>query len=58
MKTSLKITLVLLLVLLSNNILIAQGPPPPPPPPGLPINGGLVGLILAAIIYGVKKIKN
>ncbi len=33
-------------------------PPSPPPPPGLPIDGALPVLMLAALFYGVKnKIK-
>ncbi|OAD45780.1 hypothetical protein LPB303_05695 [Polaribacter atrinae] len=31
---------------------------PPPPPPGLPIDGGLLFLVISGIIYGVKKVKN
>tara|TARA_B110000977_G_scaffold126715_1_gene161977 strand:+ start:75 stop:212 length:138 start_codon:yes stop_codon:yes gene_type:complete len=45
--------------------MIAQGtvpgpkpPPPVPPPPGLPINSGLLFLLIAGIVYGVKKLKN
>ena len=48
----------LLLLLLFPLIMIAQGPPPPPPPPGLPIDGGLLFLLMAGIAYGVKKLKN
>ena len=49
----------LLLLLLFPLIMIAQGPPPPPPPPpGLPIDGGLLFLLMAGIVYGVKKLKN
>ena len=50
----------LLLLLLFPLIMIAQGPPPPPPPPppGLPIDGGLLFLLIAGIAYGVKKLKN
>ena len=35
-------------------------PPPagPPPPPGLPVDGGLVFLIVSGILYGIKKAKN
>ena len=37
----------------------APAPPAgPPPPPGLPIDGGLLFLVISGIIYGVKKIKN
>mgnify|MGYP001152013775 CR=1 FL=1 len=55
----------LLLLLLFPLIMIAQGTglpgprtPPPPPPPGLPIDGGLLFLLIAGIVYGVKKLKN
>ena len=36
---------------------MAQGPPPPtpPPPPGLPVDDGVMGLFLLALIYGVYK---
>lgn len=37
---------------------IVPPPIPPPPPPGLPIDGGIGFLILGAIIYGTKNIKN
>ena len=47
----------LLLLLLFPLIMIAQGPPPPPPP-GFPIDGGLLFLLIAGIVYGVKKLKN
>jgi hypothetical protein len=47
----------LLLLLLFPLIMIAQGPPPPPPP-GLPIDGGLLFLLIAGMAYGVKKLKN
>jgi len=40
-------------------ISMAQGgtppPPMPPPPPGLPIDGGVVVLFIAAIAYGIYK---
>jgi len=45
------------LLLLFPLILIAQGPPPPTPP-GLPIDGGLLFLLIAGVAYGVKKIKD
>ena len=39
---------------------MAQGatppPPSPPPPPGLPIDGGIIALLVVALIYGVYKI--
>ncbi|MFK7832228.1 MAG: PID-CTERM protein-sorting domain-containing protein [Winogradskyella sp.] len=37
---------------------IAQNTPPPPmppPPPGLPIDGGVIALFLAALVYGIYK---
>lgn len=49
-------TLTLVVTVLSTQ-LFAQGPPPPPPPPGLPIDGGLFTLLLAAVGYGYKKLK-
>lgn len=33
-------------------------PIPPPPPPGLPINGGVIFLLLSGLVYGVKKVIN
>ncbi|MCL7754572.1 PID-CTERM protein-sorting domain-containing protein [Polaribacter sp. Z022] len=37
---------------------IVPPPAPPPPPPGLPINGGLIFLIISGIFYGVKKVRD
>ena len=54
----------LLLLLLFPLIMIAQNHPPTPTqnmtptPPGLPIDGGLLFLLMAGIAYGVKKVKN
>ncbi len=53
----------LLLLLLFPLTMISQGPPQPPPPPpglppGLPIDGGLLFLLIAGMAYGVKKLKN
>jgi len=39
---------------------IAQAVPPPvppPPPPGLPIDGGVLFLLIAGMAYGVKTIR-
>ena len=33
-------------------------PPPPPPPNSLPIDGGLIFLLLTAVLFGIKKLKN
>jgi hypothetical protein len=48
------------LLLLFPLVMIAQntGLPGPPPPPGLPIDGGLLFLLIAGVAYGVKKIKD
>ncbi len=40
---------------------IAQGPPPPGGPTGpnsnMPIDGGLVFLIVVAVVFGVRKLR-
>jgi len=33
----------------------AGDPPPPTPPPGLPVDGGVLALLVAGLFYGVKK---
>ncbi|WP_336127480.1 hypothetical protein [Mesoflavibacter sp. CH_XMU1422-2] len=44
------------------NLILAQAqtppppPPPLPPPPGLPVDNGIMFLIVAALIYGVYKV--
>ncbi|MGI9532473.1 PID-CTERM protein-sorting domain-containing protein [Lutimonas sp.] len=40
--------------IIGTDIVVAQGPPPPPP--GLPIDGGLIGLLAVGVGYAVKKI--
>jgi len=45
---------ILLLFLVSTDV-FPQGPPPPPP--GLPIDGGVLFLLISGIVYAVKKIK-
>ena len=40
--------------ILGTDMMFAQGPPPPPP--GLPIDGGLIGLLALGAGYAVKKI--
>ena len=42
--------------ILVSDIVLAQGPPPPPP--GVPVDGGILGLILLGVGYAVKKIYN
>jgi hypothetical protein len=43
-----------LALIFSASVTFAQGPPPPPP--GMPIDGGIVGLMVIAIGYAIKKI--
>lgn len=31
-------------------------PPTPPPPPGLPVDGGIVALLIASLGYGIYKV--
>ena len=33
-------------------------PIPPPPPPGLPIDGGILFLLVAGLFYGIRKVKD
>jgi hypothetical protein len=50
----------IVLLLLFPLTTMAQGPPPPPPPPppGLPIDSGIVYLLLLGVAYGISKVKN
>ena len=49
----------IVLLLLFPLITIAQGgPPAPPPPPGLPIDSGIVYLLLLGVAFGISKVKN
>ena len=50
---------VIILLLLFPLITMAQGPPPPPPPPpGLPIDSGIVYLLLLGVAFGIRKVKD
>ena len=31
-------------------------PPTPPPPPGLPVDSGIVALLIVSVIYGLYKV--
>lgn len=49
-----------LLVVFFTTISYGQAVPPPippPPPPGLAIDSGIVFLLIAGILFGVKKLK-
>ena len=37
---------------------IVPPPAPPPPPPGLPLDGGILFLVISGVIYGVKKVRD
>jgi len=44
-------------LLLMSVVIYAQGPnPPPPPQPGLPIDGGLLMLLVVGAIFGAFMI--
>ncbi len=49
-----------ILFVLISFVCVAQSvmppPPSPPPPPGLPIDGGLLALLVLGLIYGAKKL--
>ena len=54
-----KKTVTSILFVLISFVCSAQMPPPPQPPPGpvgLPIDSGLVVLLLAGIVFGIYKI--
>ncbi len=53
----LKVILFTTLIFNTSTLLFAGGGPPPPPPP-LPIDGGIIGLIVIAIGYAIKKIRD
>ena len=55
---TIKIMLFFAGLLCCNSIFASNNPPPPipPPPPGLPIDGGLLVLMLASVILGFYKI--
>jgi hypothetical protein len=51
------ITLVLLLLSIQLYSQAVPPPIPPPPPPGLPIDSGVMYLLLGGLLFGIKKIK-
>jgi hypothetical protein len=53
-----RILLVAAVFFLSNFSFAAPEPPPPttPPPPGLPIDGGLVIMVVLGLLFGAYKI--
>ena len=55
MKRKQILTLCILALTFSVSSQVAPPPIPPPPPPGLPIDGGILFLLVSGIIYGIKK---
>jgi len=52
-----RIKLVIIAFFASSLSVFAQQPPPPPtPPPGFPIDGGLIVLMVFALLLGLYKI--
>lgn len=49
-------TMAIVIITLQTYAQIVPPPVPPPPPPGLPIDGGVILLLIGGIIYGVRKI--
>ncbi|MEE9408413.1 MAG: hypothetical protein V3V28_10105 [Polaribacter sp.] len=55
-----KTYLALFLVLIFTYTISGQVMPPPagpPDPPGLPVDGGILFLLISGLVYGVKKIR-
>ena len=58
MKNKIKILLIIAVLCTTFTYGQAFPPPiPPPPPPGLPIDGGILFLLISGIILGIKKLK-
>jgi len=51
----LKAVIFLAFIFMVNEV-FAGGPPPPPPP--VPIDGGIIGLMIVAIGFAARKIYN
>ena len=57
-----KSLLIIIFCFICNNVIFAAPPPPPGgspgcwPPPCVPIDGGVIFLIIAGGLYGIKKI--
>ncbi len=48
--------ILLIAFVLVTDVLVAQSPVPAPNPPGVPIDGGVIGLLALGVGYAVKKI--
>jgi len=56
-----KIKLIVLftVLLFAQSVLgqIVPPPIPPPPPPGLPVDGGIIFLLISGLIYGIRTLR-
>lgn len=55
-----KVYITFIIIILSIQMFGQAVPPPipPPPPPGLPIDGGVMYLLLGGLIFGIKIIND
>ena len=51
-----KILLLIVFVFFGIGVYTALGQPPPPPPQDIPIDGGLLALLIAGVTFGGVKI--
>ena len=52
------VTIILLLIFPLITMAQEPQPPSPPQPPGLPIDSGIVYLLLLGVAYGIRKVKD
>lgn len=55
LKSLLCLVILALAFLTTAHAQIIPPPPGPPPPPGFPIDAGLVGVLAAGLLYGIRK---
>jgi len=54
-KTLLCFVIIAIAILTTAHAQIIPPPPGPPPPPGFPIDAGLIGVLAAGLLYGIRK---
>ncbi len=54
-KTLLCFVIIAIAFLTETHAQITPPPPGPPAPPGFPIDAGLVGVLAAGLLYGIRK---
>jgi len=54
-KTLLCFVVIAIVFITQTHAQIIPPPPGPPPPPGFPIDAGLVGVLAAGLLYGIRK---